>query len=111
LYTCLCFPNVYATSPNKLSPRSLPCVLLGFSFEHKGYSCLDLLTGHVHVLRHITFAENMFPFAQPNSTTTSTPTTTSSTSRFPFHFSPDPAPPATAAEPAENSIVAPNDTE
>jgi histone deacetylase 1/2 len=36
VFGCLCFPNIYATSPNKLSPRSLPCVLLGFSFENKG---------------------------------------------------------------------------
>jgi hypothetical protein len=31
VFGCLCFPNVYATSPNKLSPRSLPCVFLGYS--------------------------------------------------------------------------------
>jgi histone deacetylase 1/2 len=64
VFGCICFPNIYATSPNKLSPSSLPCVLLGFSFENKGCRYLDLLTGHVHVSRHVTFAENIFPFAQ-----------------------------------------------
>jgi hypothetical protein len=80
-----------------LSPRSLPCVLIGFSFEHKGYRCLDLLTGHVHVSRQVTFAENIFPFAQRNTTNTPTPTTTSNKPRFPFYFSPDFVPPAAAA--------------
>ena len=74
VFGCLCFPNSYSTSPNKLSPRSTPCVHLGFSDEHKGYRCLDLVTGRVHVSRHVTFAENIFPFSErqpldPNSPT------------------------------------------
>ena len=86
VFGCLCFPNTSATATHKLSPRSLPCVLLGFSDEHKGYRCLDLYTGRVLVSRHVTFAEHIFPFAQrptPSHTTTSTPSLPPT--RFPFY--------------------------
>jgi hypothetical protein len=46
---------------HKLSARSLPCILLGFSNDDKGYHCLDLLTGHVYVSHHVTFPNIYFP--------------------------------------------------
>jgi histone deacetylase 1/2 len=88
VFGCLCFPNSSATTPNKLSPRSLPCIHLGFSDEHKGYRCLDLVSGHVHISRHVTFAENIFPFAQRLDSSTPVPTPPSSTMRFPYFMSP-----------------------
>jgi hypothetical protein len=60
------------------------------------------------VSRDVTFAENIFPFAQQNTNDTLTSTTTSNKPRFPFYFSPDLAPPAAAAEPATTSAVAPS---
>lgn len=39
---CLCYPNTSATAAHKLSPRSSPCVFLGFSHTHKVYRCLSL---------------------------------------------------------------------
>uniref|UniRef100_A0A452XXJ4 Integrase catalytic domain-containing protein n=1 Tax=Aegilops tauschii subsp. strangulata TaxID=200361 RepID=A0A452XXJ4_AEGTS len=63
-FGCLCYPNLYATTPHKLSPRSTPCVLLGLPLEHKGYRCLDLLTRKVITSRHVVFDELTFPFAQ-----------------------------------------------
>jgi hypothetical protein len=41
---CACYPNTAATTPHKLAPRSIPCVFLGYSSDHKGYRCLDLST-------------------------------------------------------------------
>ena len=73
VFGCLCFPNSYATSPNKLAPRSLPCVFLGFSDEHKGYRCLDLLSGRVHISRHVTFVETIFSFARTTLPSTPAP--------------------------------------
>jgi hypothetical protein len=63
VFGCLCFPNVYVTSPKKLSPCSLTCVSLGYSDEHKGYRCLDLLSGCMHISRLITFDEYVYLFA------------------------------------------------
>ena len=84
VFGCLCFPNAYATSANKLSPRSIPCAFLGFSDEHKGYRCLDLHTGHVHVSRHVTFAEHIFPFSQRTTTPSNTPSSANTPSPRPF---------------------------
>jgi hypothetical protein len=40
----LCYPNLQATSPHKLAPRSTACVFLGYPSSHKGYRCLDMST-------------------------------------------------------------------
>jgi hypothetical protein len=115
VFDCLCFPNLYATSLNKLSPRSVPCVFLGYSNEHKGYRCLDLLSGHVDISRHVTFDESIFPFSTrsiPDSRHTPAPNPSFPT-KFPF-FTPinatqSPAPtPDHAAAPADHAAAAPN---
>ena len=61
-FGCLCFPNLSATTPHKLSPRSLPCVFLGHSESHKGYRFFDLQNSRVILSRHVTFDETVFPF-------------------------------------------------
>ena len=35
-----CYPNMSATAPRKLAPRSVLCVFLGYSAHHKGYVAL-----------------------------------------------------------------------
>jgi hypothetical protein len=85
MFLVVFFFRIYMLPPPVyLLGRSVPCIILGFYFEHKGCRCLDLLTGHVHVCRHVTCAENIFPFAQRTSNITPTPTTTSSQNKCPF---------------------------
>jgi histone deacetylase 1/2 len=36
VYRCLCFPNTSSTAAHKLAPRSLPCIYLDTSDDHKG---------------------------------------------------------------------------
>ncbi|KAL8153802.1 hypothetical protein V2J09_011562 [Rumex salicifolius] len=62
VFGCLCYPNVTATAPHKLTPRSRPCVFLGYALQHRGYRCLDLETRKVIISRHVIFNENYFPF-------------------------------------------------
>ena len=83
VFGCLCFPNTSAISPNKLAPRSIPCVFLGYSDEHKGYRCLDLLSGRIHLSRHVTFIEHVFPFSSRPSSDTPDPPISSPTSHRP----------------------------
>jgi hypothetical protein len=52
-----------ATAPHKLSPRSTPCIFLGYSDHHKGYRCLDLHSNKIIISRHVVFDETSFPFA------------------------------------------------
>jgi hypothetical protein len=63
VFGCACYPNTSATAPHKLAPRSCRCVFLGYSSEHKGYRCLDLITNRLLVSWHIVFDESSFPFA------------------------------------------------
>ena len=125
VFGCLCFPNTSATSPNKLAPRSLPCVFLGYSDEHKGYRCLDLLSGRIHISRHVTFVEHIFPFASLNSSPNSDPSNSlpisqrsslpAATAFFPLFPAataptapmPDtPTPTAATPQPSQNSAAA-----
>jgi hypothetical protein len=63
VFGCTCYPNTSSTTPHKLSPRSIRCVFLGYSSDHKGYRCLDLSTNRLIVSRHVVFDEASFPLA------------------------------------------------
>jgi hypothetical protein len=62
VFGCKCYPNLSATTPHKLAPRSALCVFLGYSDHHKGYRCLDLSSNRI-ISRHVIFDEAAFPFA------------------------------------------------
>ncbi|BAF23229.2 Os08g0236200 [Oryza sativa Japonica Group] len=63
VFGCLCYPNLSATTPHKLSPRSAPCVFLGYPASHKGFRCLDISTRRLYISRHVVFDDKTFPFA------------------------------------------------
>lgn len=63
IFGCACFPMMRPYTQNKLDPRSLKCVFLGYSKKYKGYRCLLLVTGRVYISRHVIFDESKFPFA------------------------------------------------
>jgi transposase InsO family protein len=67
VFGCLCYPNLSATTPHKLAPRSSACVFLGYPSSQKGYRCLDLSTRRVIISRHVMFDETKFPFATAKS--------------------------------------------
>lgn len=63
VFGCLCYPNLSSTMKLKLSPRSAPCVFIGFPSNHRGYLCLDIMSKKVIISRHVTFDEQVFPFS------------------------------------------------
>ena len=67
VFSCKCYPNLSATAPHKLSPRSTHCVFLGYSAHHKGYRCLDLSSDSLIIPRHVIFDESSFPYAERGS--------------------------------------------
>ena len=74
------------------------------------YRCLDLVSGRVHVSRHVTFVETSFPFATRAPTTDFVPTDTSPT---PCHPTPTPLHiPISSLHPStpETSSAAPGNT-
>ncbi|KAI3673709.1 hypothetical protein L6452_39837 [Arctium lappa] len=60
-YGCQVFPYLRDYSQHKLAPRSIPCIFIGYSSQHKGYQCLDPTTSRVFVTRHARFNEMVFP--------------------------------------------------
>ncbi|PKU61722.1 Pentatricopeptide repeat-containing protein [Dendrobium catenatum] len=62
-FGCLCFPWLQPYTPHKLTPRSLPCIFLGYSPHHKGYRCFHLPTNKLYISRHVKFLEQQFTFS------------------------------------------------
>ena len=61
-FGCKCFPSLCPYMNNKLDPKSLACVFLGYNEKYKGYRCYYPPTGRVFISRHVLFDESSFPF-------------------------------------------------
>lgn len=59
-FGCLCFASVHTT--DKLAPRAIKSVFLGYPLTQKGYKLLNLDTLQVFVSRHVVFHEDNFSF-------------------------------------------------
>ena len=57
VFGCACYPNLRPYNKNKLQPRSIRCVFLGYSNMHKGYKCLHQETGRLYISRDVVFVE------------------------------------------------------
>ena len=62
VFGCQCFSYLRPYNSHKMQFCSIPCAFVIYSHKHKGYNCLDL-SGRIYISRHVTFDENMFPFA------------------------------------------------
>ncbi|KAI3500548.1 hypothetical protein L1887_36372 [Cichorium endivia] len=62
VFGCRVFPYLRDYAPNKLAPRSAPCIFIGYCTQYKGYKCLDPSTQRIYTTRHAQFDENSFPF-------------------------------------------------
>lgn len=62
-FGCRVFPYLRDYAENKLATRSLPCIFLGYSTQHKGYKCLDTSSNRLYITRHARFDENLFLFS------------------------------------------------
>lgn len=63
VFGCLCYPNTLSTAFNKLAPRSMVCLFLGYPSNHREYRCLDIHTSKIIISHHVTFVEDIFPFS------------------------------------------------
>ena len=67
VFDCRCFPYLRSYSSDKLKPRSLPCVFLGYSDQYRGYKCLHPPTHKIYIPWHVVFDENTLSYIDPNS--------------------------------------------
>ncbi|KAJ0799808.1 putative RNA-directed DNA polymerase transcription factor Lambda-DB family [Helianthus annuus] len=61
-FGCRVFPCLRDYAPHKLSPRSIPCIFLGYCSKYKGYRCFDPCLSRIYITRSARFDENNFPF-------------------------------------------------
>lgn len=62
VFGCTCFPWLKPYVSSKLDGKITLCLFLGYSFQCKGYRCLDLQTHRVYISRHVVFDETTYPF-------------------------------------------------
>lgn len=62
VFGCKCFPHLKPYAQNKLDPKSLPCVFLGYNDKYKGYRCFHPPTKTVYISGHVLFDEQSFPY-------------------------------------------------
>jgi hypothetical protein len=70
IFGSACWPNLRPYNTNKLQPRSLQCIFLGYSLRHKGYKCFHVSTGRLYISRDVIFQEKLFPFHESSSKST-----------------------------------------
>lgn len=63
----VCYPCLSHSRADKLSPKSVRCIFIGYSILHKGYKCYNPTTKKLHISRNIMFDESQFYFTHSTS--------------------------------------------
>lgn len=63
VFGCKCYPYLHLYMKNKMDPKSLVCVFLGYNEKYKGFRCYYPPTGRVYISRHVIFDEKSFPYS------------------------------------------------
>ena len=58
VFGCIAFVHVYSQHRDKLHPRAIKCVFLGYSSTQKGYKCHNPSTRKCYIFADVTFIEN-----------------------------------------------------
>jgi hypothetical protein len=86
-FGCACWPNLHPYNKNKLQPRSLLCLFLGYSPLHKRYKCIHLPSNRVYISRDVVFNENSFPYTSASPTSSLSPNIYVRYSTIQIHYS------------------------
>ena len=56
-FGCACFSHMVPYNMHKLSFKFVPCLFIGYDDHYKGYHCLDPISAHIYISRHVVFDE------------------------------------------------------
>ena len=59
-----CFSYTWDTCNNKFDLKTIPCVFIGYSDQHKGYKCFHPSTQKIIVSRYVVFDEREFSLSK-----------------------------------------------
>ena len=62
VFGCLAMASNPSRSHDKLDPRGIPCLFVGYPSQQKGYRLLNLITNQYFVSRDVLFYEHIFPY-------------------------------------------------
>ena len=64
IFGCICYVHVHSHLRDKLDPRSLKCVFMGYSNSQKGYKCFHPSLGKYYVSIDVQFNEHESYFSK-----------------------------------------------
>ena len=67
MFGCVAFVHVHKQYRNKLDPRAIRCIFLGYAPNKRGYKCYHPPSRKFFVSKDVTFHENVSYFTRPQS--------------------------------------------
>ena len=64
IFGCVCYVHIHSHQRDKLDPRALKCVFLGYSNSQKGYKCFHPPTSKYYVSMNVQFCEERSYFSR-----------------------------------------------